>query len=78
MNFSRERFKKLAQYRWLTGIAFAVIFANSVFFPRTAYAFWGLPDTDNLSSLNLIAATHVYDVNNKLISKLFEENRVVI
>ena len=78
MSFARERFKKSEQYQWLVCAMLAVIFVSNMFFPRTACAFWGLPDTDNLSSLNLIAATHVYDVNNKLISKLFEENRVVV
>ncbi|HWR45574.1 PBP1A family penicillin-binding protein [Sporomusa sp.] len=42
------------------------------------YAFLGLPGTDNLDNLNLVAATQVFDINGQLISKLFEENRIVV
>lgn len=45
---------------------------------NTCFAFWGLPETDNLNNLNLVAATQVFDINGQLISKLFEENRVVV
>lgn len=44
----------------------------------TCFAFLGLPGTDNLNDLNLVAATQVFDINGQLISKLFEENRVVV
>lgn len=37
-----------------------------------------LPRTDNLENLQLIEATQVYDSQGQLISKLFEENRVVV
>ncbi|SMC55748.1 transglycosylase domain-containing protein [Sporomusa malonica] len=42
------------------------------------YAFLGLPGTDSLDNLNLVAATQVFDINGQLISKLFEENRIVV
>ena len=45
---------------------------------NTCFAFWGLPATDDLNNLNLVAATQVFDINGKLISKLFEENRIVV
>ncbi|MBP2653025.1 MAG: pbpF 3 [Firmicutes bacterium] len=59
---------------------FRVIFATSflMMFVDVGYAFWGLPATDNLTSFAMKAATEVYDINGQLISKLFEENRVVI
>ena len=40
--------------------------------PVKAFAFWGIPDIENLNNLKLVSATQVYDVNGKLISKLFE------
>jgi len=45
---------------------------------NTCLAFWGLPEIDNLNDLNLVAATQVFDINGQLISKLFEENRIVV
>lgn len=36
------------------------------------------PQIDSLDNLNLVAATQVFDSNGKLISKLFEENRIVV
>ncbi|MGL5512745.1 MAG: transglycosylase domain-containing protein, partial [Sporomusa sp.] len=42
------------------------------------YAFLGIPETHNLDRLNLVAATQVFDINGQLISKLFEENRIVV
>lgn len=53
----------------------AILFAMSV---NTGFAFLGLPGTDNLNDLNLVAATQVFDINGQLISKLFEENRIVV
>ena len=47
-------------------------------FAGTGCAFFGLPKTDNLDSLQMVAATQVYDINGQVISKLFEENRVVV
>lgn len=46
--------------------------------PNIGYAFLGLPDTNSLDRLNLVAATQVFDINGQLISKLFEENRIVV
>ncbi|WP_371370952.1 transglycosylase domain-containing protein [Sporomusa aerivorans] len=47
-------------------------------FANVGYAFLGLPGTDSLENLNLISATQVFDINGQLISKLFEENRIVV
>ncbi|MBP2656794.1 MAG: pbpF [Firmicutes bacterium] len=53
----------------------ALLFAMSV---NTCFAFLGLPGTDSLNDLNLVSATQVFDINGQLISKLFEENRIVV
>ncbi|WP_094602940.1 Penicillin-binding protein 1F [Sporomusa silvacetica DSM 10669] len=53
----------------------ALLFAMSV---NTCFAFLGLPGVDSLNDLNLVAATQVFDINGQLISKLFEENRIVV
>lgn len=45
---------------------------------NTCFAFWGLPKIEDLNDLNLVAATQVFDINGQLISKLFEENRIVV
>jgi penicillin-binding protein 1A len=37
-----------------------------------------LPQVDNLDNFHLVAATQVFDSHGQLISKLFEENRIVI
>lgn len=42
------------------------------------YAFFDLPYTDSLENLHMIAATQVFDIEGKLIAKLFEENRIVV
>jgi penicillin-binding protein 1A len=47
-------------------------------FASVGYAFFSLPKTDNLDQLQLVAATQVFDINGQLISKLFEENRIVV
>ncbi|MDF2874561.1 MAG: pbpF [Sporomusa sp.] len=52
-----------------------VLFSMSA---NICYAFLGLPGTDSLNNLNLVAATQVFDINGQLISKLFEENRIVV
>ncbi|HEY3424877.1 MAG TPA: transglycosylase domain-containing protein, partial [Negativicutes bacterium] len=49
----------------------------SLFF-SAGCSYFNLPQTNNLENLQLIAATQVFDINGQLISKLFEENRVVI
>ncbi len=41
-------------------------------------SFIDLPGTDNLENLRLVSATQVFDINGQLISKLFEENRIVV
>lgn len=46
--------------------------------PTVSYAMLGLPDTNNINDLKLISATQVYDINGQLISKLFEQNRIVV
>lgn len=38
----------------------------------------GLPKSDTLNDLRLISATRVYDIHGELISKLFEQNRIVV
>ena len=48
------------------------------FFGGIAYAFISLPNTDDLETLRLVSATQVFDANGQLISKLFEENRIVV
>ncbi|SDF75865.1 transglycosylase domain-containing protein [Sporolituus thermophilus] len=47
-------------------------------FAGIGYAFFSLPRTDTLDNLQHIAATQVFDINGQLISKLFEENRIVV
>ncbi len=46
-------------------------------FTNIGYAFF-LPQVDSLDDLHLVAATQVFDANGQLISKLFEENRIVV
>lgn len=46
-------------------------------FANIGYAFF-LPQVDSLDDLHLVAATQVFDMNGQLISKLFEENRIVV
>lgn len=53
----------------------AIIIVNS--WGKNSYAFF-MPPIDNLDNLQLVAATQVFDANGQLISKLFEENRVVV
>lgn len=57
---------------------FAVAITLIVLVFNSGCAFWGLPRTDTLENLQLVSATQVYDINGQLISKLFEENRVVV
>lgn len=47
-------------------------------FGGVTYAFFTLPKLDNLENMQFMRATQVFDVNGVLISKLFEENRVVV
>ena len=44
----------------------------------TGCAWVGLPSADNLDDLRFVQATQVFDINGQLISKLFEENRIVV
>lgn len=62
--------------RQLCIISIIVIIIVSLFV-NSSYAFF-MPQVDNLDNLQLVAATQVFDVNGQLISKLFEENRVVV
>ncbi|MDU2066557.1 MAG: PBP1A family penicillin-binding protein [Sporomusaceae bacterium] len=61
--------------RFLFGL-FLTLFL--LLFGGLAYAFFTLPQTDNLENMQFMNATQVFDVNGRLISKLFEENRVVV
>lgn len=56
----------------IVSVVITAIFVNS------GCGFLGLPSTDNLESLHLVSATQVFDINGQLISKLFEENRIVV
>ncbi|MBP2626470.1 MAG: penicillin-binding protein, family [Firmicutes bacterium] len=61
--------------RWLIkSIIIIIIISLSV---NIGYAFF-LPQIDSLENLRLVAATQVYDDKGQLISKLFEENRIVV
>lgn len=62
--------------RLLLIILIVIFFISS--FPKVSYAFLGLPQTSNLDSLQLVAATQVFDSNGQLLSKLFEQNRIVV
>lgn len=42
------------------------------------YTILSLPNTRDLDNLQFAQATEVYDIHGKLVSKLFEENRVVV
>ena len=44
----------------------------------SSYIYSGLPKSDSLNDLKLISATQVYDIHGELISKLFEQNRIVV
>lgn len=49
-----------------------------IIFTTSGCTFLGLPRTDSLENLQLVAATQIFDINGRLISKLFEENRIVV
>jgi len=55
-----------------------LVFLIITLFCNACYAFLGLPQTNTLENLQLISATQVFDINGQLISKLFEQNRIVI
>lgn len=59
-------------YKFLIGLLLAL----SVW--GVHYIVSGLPKADTLHDLKLISATQVYDMHGDLISKLFEQNRVVV
>lgn len=74
-----KRKKNKKTPRWRNYVIDAVIVLTILsLFAGMGYAFFTLPKTDNLESLQMVAATQVFDVNGQLISKLFEENRVVV
>lgn len=58
---------------WLIN-SFIVVVSLSV---TIGYAFF-VPQIDSLENLHLVAATQVFDDKGELISKLFEENRIVV
>lgn len=64
--------------RWRCVVVAIIVALILSLFASVAYAFFGLPRIDNLESLQLVAATQVFDINGQLIAKLFEENRVVV
>lgn len=68
--------KESGEMRQLCIISIIVIIIVSLFV-NSSYAFF-MPQVDNLDNLQLVAATQVFDVNGQLISKLFEENRIVV
>lgn len=55
-----------------------IFFLIASMFTIAGCAFIDLPGTDNLENLRLVSATQVFDINGQLISKLFEENRIVV
>lgn len=59
-------------YKLLFGLLFVIFIGVS------AYVVSGLPKSDTLNDLKLISATQVYDIHGALISKLFEQNRIVV
>jgi penicillin-binding protein 1A len=72
----KERRKK----SWLWGrcsIKIIIICIVLIIF-TSGCTFFGLPQTDNLDNLQMVAATQVFDINGQLIAKLFEENRIVV
>lgn len=66
---------KDAYKKYLWPIAVTAIFILVAGF---VYAIMSLPNAQGLESLQLAQATEVYDVHGQLISKLFEENRIVV
>lgn len=58
-----------------------IVLLLGVFFwggSQTCQAILDLPNLQSVENFNLTAATQVFDCNNQLIAKLFEENRVVV
>ena len=79
MNESSKSRPKSKKRHWREYIIDIIIVLTVLFtFIGIGYAFLGLPNIDNLGNLSLVSATQVFDVNGQLISKLFEENRVVV
>ncbi|MDU4959689.1 MAG: PBP1A family penicillin-binding protein [Sporomusaceae bacterium] len=62
----------LGRVRLLSAVLLLVCFTVS------GCASLGLPPTDSLDDLRFVEATQVFDINGQLISKLFEENRIVV
>ncbi|MDR3564821.1 MAG: PBP1A family penicillin-binding protein [Negativicutes bacterium] len=63
------------QEKWIVVVLTALIL---VFITSCVYAFFSLPPTDDLESLQMKAATQVFDGKGQLFAKLFEENRTVV
>ena len=70
---ANKNFYPLNMFVYIGLLALAIILMASV-----VYAFYSLPNTDNLEKLQMKAASEVYDINGLLISKLFEENRTIV
>lgn len=73
----RRRGKKALRWRPYLADALIVTLILSMF-ATVGYAFFTLPSTESLEALELKAATQIFDINGQLISKLFEENRIVV
>lgn len=63
---------------WVKQVACCAIVLFASCFIISGCSFLGLPQADNLNDLHFVEATQVFDINGQLISKLFEENRIVV
>lgn len=73
----RDRRKTSLNWREYIVEGIIIVIVLSLF-ASVGYAFFTLPRTDNLESLQLKSATQVYDANGVPVSKLFEQNRIVV
>lgn len=63
--------------RWVNNTIIISIILGMSLSVTIGYAFF-MPQVDSLENLHLVAATQVFDNKGQLISKLFEENRIVV
>ena len=63
---------------WLWQPAFVLVALFMFCLITTGCSLLGLPSADNLNDLHFVEATQIFDINGQLISKLFEENRIVV